>query len=130
MEPTIKNGQYVTVDREAYKVASPQRWDVVLFTHPQTHRLWCARVVGLPGEIVDIRSEALFISGTNMPLPSRLRGLAYTSTIPGLPGTVSFPFAVPKDACFVLGDNTKQAWDSRFWGALAAADIAGRVAER
>jgi len=128
MEPTIKKGEVIVADMAAYSGATPARWDVIVFTEPKSGQPWCSRVVGLPGESIDIRRQGIFINGTNAPLPAHLTNLTHLAAIPnGPPPTVSFPFSIPPGSYFVLGDNTTNAYDSRFWGALPAQSITGRV---
>lgn len=128
MLPTIKKDEVVTADMSAYAKASPARWDVVIFTEPKTGQPWCARVVGLPGENLDIQTQGIFINGKNTPLPAHLTNVSYLPTIAGAPpGSVAFPFQVPAETYFVLGDNTTNSYDSRFWGPLPASNILGKV---
>jgi len=128
MEPMIKKGELILADMAAYSRTSPARWDVIVFKEPKSGELWCSRVVGLPGESIDITPQGIFINGTNAPSPARLGNLKHLPGIPGGPrATVSYPFSVPGGSYFVLGDNTTNAYDSRFWGALPAQSIRGRV---
>ena len=128
MEPTIKKGEVIVADMAAYSGAAPARWDVVVFTYAKSGQPWCSRVVGLPGESIDIRPQGIFINGTNAPRPEHLTNVTHLAGIPGgPPATVSFPFSIPAGSYFVLGDNTTNAYDSRFWGPLPAASITGRV---
>jgi signal peptidase I len=75
----------------------------------------------------DIRSNGIFINGTNAPLPAHLKNLAYTPTIPDQRPSVAYPFLIPPGAYFVLGDNSTNANDSRFCGPLPASNIIGKV---
>lgn len=111
-----------------YSGAKPARWDVIVFNEPRTGQPWCSRIVGLPGESIEIKPQGIFISHTNVPLPLHLSNLAYVAAIPGERSTtVSFPFLIPSACYFVLSDNTTNAYDSRFWGALPAPSIIGTV---
>jgi signal peptidase I len=134
MEPTIKKGELLIADMTAYSAATPARWDVVIFTHPQPrhkNQPWCFRVVGLPGESIDIRPQGIFVNGTNTPLPIHLRKLAYVAAIPqGPPPTALFPFSIPAGHYFLLGDNSTNAFDSRYWGPLPLTNIIGKVARK
>ena len=127
MEPTIKQGEVVLADIAAYSRAGPTRWDVIVFTEPTTGQPWCFRVVGLPGESIDIRPQGIFINGTNAPLPAHLRSIVYQPTIPGPMPSAAYPLAIPAGSYFLLGDNTTNANDSRFWGPLSGQNIIGRV---
>ena len=128
MEPTIKKGEVILADTAAYSGAAPARWDVIVFTEPKSRQTRCYRVVGLPGESIDIRPQGIFVNGATAPLPARLTNLVHLPAIPnGPPPTVSFPFSIPAGSYFVLGDNPTNADDSRYWGALPGQNITGRV---
>lgn len=132
MEPTIKRGEIISVDLKAYAGVSPSRWDVVLFESPLADDgNWASRVAGLPGETIDIRSGHLVIDGKEVALPPTLAIASYelpeNITAPGANGPVAFPFRIPQGGYFVLGDNTSNALDSRYWGSLEEAKILGKV---
>lgn len=130
MSPTIQKGEIVGVDSSAYSSSPPKRWDVIVFTHPEKQTLWCARVVGLPGETISIESQGISISGAVQMQPDGIKSVRYVASIPGLPSKITFPFTVAAASYFVLGDNSTNAYDSRFWGAVPAANIKGRVKDK
>jgi signal peptidase I len=122
MSPTIKQGETVTVDYSAYMVGQPERWDVVVFQPPMfTNQLWAMRVVALPGETVSV-SNGITIDGRAMSLPAHLTNVSYL-----LAGSSARSYVVPAGSFFVLGDNSQNANDSRFWGGLPATNIVGKV---
>ncbi|MBK1829076.1 signal peptidase I [Haloferula rosea] len=132
MEPAIKSGEVIYVDLKAYSGVGPIRWDVVVFESPVGgggH--WASRVVGLPGETIDIRSGNVVIDGKEETLPPRLSIGGYKlpkgDLASSAPGPVSFPFKIPAGSYFVLGDNVGNALDSRYWGGLDDAKILGKV---
>lgn len=125
MEPAIKKEEFIDVDKSAYTKARPERWDVVVFIQPERHEPWISRVVGLPGEIIDIKPQGIFINGKRVPLPTRMGSVVHAAKISG--SKISFPHTIPADSYFILGDNTTQAYDSRFWGAVPVTSIKGRV---
>lgn len=132
MEPTLKKGSVVSIDIHAYTRAAPDRWDLVAFTSPlDAAGTWVFRVVGLPGETIEIREGKLMINGKVEPIPPSLRIGNYKSPDPAVnpPGTgpITFPFQIPTDSCFVLGDNVSNALDSRYWGALKQRHVLGKV---
>jgi len=133
MVPTIKVGDHIWVDLSAYAKSRPQRWDVVLFHPPaaakrDSRASWDMRVVGLPGESITIQDDGIYIDGKRMAQPPIVNAIRYQP--PPMEGYqiegVVFPYAVPADAYFVVGDNTT-AFDSRFWGALPSQNILGKV---
>jgi signal peptidase I len=133
MSPTIQPHQTIVVDMSAYHKEGPQRWDVVVFhpppaTRTQPQEIWVKRVIGLPGESLEIRDDGVYIDGKRQLQPERLAGIHYLGGLPGWEGpTVSYPYKVSTDAYFLVGDNTTNSWDSRSWGALPRQSILGRV---
>jgi signal peptidase I len=139
MKPTIRSGDKITVDFSAYRFGSPRRWDIVAF-HPidEHHKddVWFMRIVGLPGEKISF-SDGGQITINNMPAraPSAISSVqfhAIDSRLKVINGPVPlfFPYIIPKDSYFVVGDNANNAFDSRYWGALPRANIIGKVLGR
>lgn len=131
MEPTIKAGETIEVDEGAFSSSGPSRWDVIVFEAPKgSSGHWTSRVVGLPGETVDIKDGGVIINGRAESVPGRIKISGYRepeSPGPSGPGPVSFPYTVPPNHFFVLGDNVGNALDSRYWGGLEASKIVGKV---
>ena len=128
MEPTIKEGEAVTVNYSAYINDQPVRWDVVAYKNDKTKdRMWCHRVVGLPGETIDIRDSSIVINGTVLPYPAKIATIRYARMVPNTPPTIQLPYTIPKNSYFVLGDNSLDALDSRYIGAVEFDDIRGRI---
>lgn len=131
MEPTIKAGEMIEVDEGAFSSSGPRRWEVIVFEAPKgSSGHWTARVVGLPGETVDIEGGSVFINGRAKTTPGHIRISGYRK--PENPGSsglgpVLFPYTVPPNHFFVLGDNVGNALDSRYWGGLEASKIVGKV---
>ena len=120
MSPTLADGTWVRVDRRAYKVHGPCRFDVVLLEHP--HRPGFAevkRVVGLPGEHVVLDPKGLQVDGVRTPQP-----VATTRASRG--GW----WRLAADEYVVLGDNRERSTDSREFGAVNRRHIKGRVVLR
>ena len=105
MENTIEEGSLIIANRLAYFKSSPARGDVVLFYHEELGTsLILKRIIGLPGETVEIRAGQVYIDGKPL-------------TEPYITGETS-DFAsvtVPKKHYFVLGDNREHSYDARFW---------------
>lgn len=137
MEPTIKAGQRVEVDLAAYKPHAPERWDIVIFKHPENpgdDSPSMMRIVGLPGETIQMQPAGIIIDGQPLEIPPKLRTLAYGSLKLPVPSTnktgqppPAYPLKIPDNCYFVLGDNTPNAYDSRFWGVLPGKAILGKV---
>ncbi|MCX6884749.1 MAG: signal peptidase I [Verrucomicrobia bacterium] len=134
MAPTIQPNESVVAEMGAYRSGKPQRWDVVVF-HPPTEEtgtkqgeVWVMRVAGLPGESLDIRGDGIYADGRRQAQPGRIDGIRY---FPGIQGAmvrgVSYPCKIPEGSYFLLGDNTTNSFDSRFWGPVSGQRILGRV---
>ena len=136
MEPDVKQGEIIAVNALAYQFSSPQRWDIIAFTPPvNDSRIWCSRIVGLPGDVIDFQPEGLLVNGQPIIRPGESvpagsgalsqSSLAYEQKC-SLP-EVSFPYTVPANSYFTLGDNANNSLDGRFWGALRAGNIVGKI---
>lgn len=130
MSPSIQAGEVVTADFSVFRKMQVQRWDVVIFMGPfkskDTNDLWGMRIVGLPGESISIVDGGIIINGEPVAQPVAMANIRYLSTLEDA-NTVTYPYIIPKGSYFVLGDNTTNAYDSRFWGALDGDRIVGKV---
>lgn len=125
MEPNFHNGDYLIIDEISYQFNGPQRGDVVVFKYPQDlSQRYIKRIVGLPGETIEIKSNEVFIYDENGILQP-LNELAYLPESTQTSGEVEI--TLNKDEYFVLGDNRAFSSDSRRWGALPEKDIIGKV---
>jgi signal peptidase I len=119
MEPNLHSEQRLVVEKLSYRFHGPQRFDIVVLKMPsQGEELLIKRVVGLPGETVEIRDGQVYINGEPLEEP-------YTEekTQPGVHGKVT----VPPLHIFVLGDNRDRSNDSRSFGAVAIDNVVGRA---
>ena len=114
MLPSLRPGGWARVSRLAYRSRTPQRFDVVRFEAPLADLRWdVKRVVGLPGELVELRDGQLFVDG-------RLTDFAIT-------GGGDTAWAPADGEYVVLGDNRDHSTDSRHYGAIARRSIRGKV---
>ena len=134
MSPSIQPNEGVVADMSAFNKTGPQRWDVVVFHPPpketftQPQEIWVMRVIGLPGESLEIRDDGVYIGGKRQAQPESLADIRYVASIARSPQpSVAYPYTIPPDTYFVVGDNTTNSFDSRFWGALSRQSILGRV---
>lgn len=118
MEPSLHTDQRLVVEKVSYRLHGPRRGDIVVFKIPnQSDELLIKRVVGLPGETVEIHDGSVYIDGVllNEPyLDQETRGRFEPITVPPL-------------HVFVLGDNRNFSNDSRAFGAVPIKDILGRA---
>lgn len=112
MEPTIMTGDHIFGNRLAYKTKDPERFDIVIFRYPDDEsRLFIKRVIGLPGDTIDIRDGDVYINGSETPLPDDYCAEEDSTDT----GYLTFPITVPEDSYFMLGDNRLYSKDSRYW---------------
>ena len=117
MEPTVKDGEKVKIDSNAYTNAHPERGDIVLYEQGQYKKI--GRVIGLPGETLTIEDDVVFVNGAILEEPylaPSTRTLSQTNE-----------FEVSDNSYFILGDNREQSQDSRSLGFVSSDKIIARV---
>lgn len=118
MEPNFETGQRLIVNKIIYKFDELKRGDVVVLRPPSdTNAEYLKRVVGLPGESVEIKNGLVYIDGEPLSEPYILDSPNYTMK----------KLEVPQGYCFVLGDNRNNSNDSHIWGPLPQGNIIGKV---
>ena len=118
MQPTLGKGGYHLVNKYIYHFTRPQRGDIVVFragTHDADEQV--KRVVGLPGETIEMRSSAVYINGRRLE-----ERYAAGGTYPDYG-----PHPITQDTYFVLGDTRWVREDSRDFGAVALTNIVGKI---
>ena len=108
MENTIMTKDRVVALRMSYLFSDPERGDVVIFKYPDDETmLYVKRVIGLPGDTVEIKDGSVYINGSEEPLEEDY----IRETTEGDYG----PYEVPEGCYFMMGDNRNNSLDSRFW---------------
>ncbi|MCI7739435.1 MAG: signal peptidase I [Lachnospiraceae bacterium] len=110
MEKTIMTGDRIFGFRLAYEWNEPERFDIVIFKYPddpEQKELYIKRIIGLPGETINIVNGKVYIDGKKTPLDD--------SFCPETPIGDFGPYTVPEGCYFMLGDNRNCSKDSRFW---------------
>lgn len=115
-------GDLVLVEKLTRHLRAPRRWEIHQF-HTAEGLLVAKRIVGLPGERVSLRDGALCIDGSPLPVPPELAHLRYLAY-----GNLGSGREVDCGAgYYVLGDDTRDSFDSRFAGTLARERFLGRA---
>lgn len=128
MENTIQAGDQIFGNRLAYLFDDPERLDIVIFKYPDDRsQYFIKRVIGLPGETVEIIDGDVYVTNTD----GEEMLLDETYLPEDAHGTFG-PYTVPEDCYFMLGDNRNWSKDSRFWTNtfVPKEDILGKAALR
>jgi signal peptidase I len=136
MLDTLRPGDRVLVNRAVYHLRDPQRGDVIVFRYPQDPDVvFIKRVVGAPGDLLEVRDGHLYVNGRGVaePYVHRTKGRAdptvAQAAIAGStmhdPWSLAEPYRVPAGNYFVMGDNRTDSDDSRDWGTVPRTAIVG-----
>lgn len=131
METNFSNGDYILVDELTYRIRAPQRGEVIVFRYPKDESTYfIKRIVGLPGETVEIANNQVVIHNVLHPQgaaihESYVESGASILSCAGREGGMNERVALGGNEYFVMGDNRMASFDSRCWGALARNEIVG-----
>jgi signal peptidase I len=118
MEPTLQDDQFLVVNKLVYRLHEPQRGDIIVFRDPRDgDRKLIKRVIGLPGEALEINNGQVFINERGLQEPY-IQAMGQRSRP---------PIPIPADHYFVMGDNRNNSSDSRDWGTLPQSEIVGKA---
>jgi signal peptidase I len=115
MVPTLVPGELVMVNKLAYKLGEMEHGDIIVF-HYDENEDYVKRLIGLPGDEVEMRNGIVYISGVPRIEP-------YLNEMP----TYSGKWVVPEGKLFVLGDNRNLSSDSHDWGFVSEDEVMGRA---
>ena len=118
MEPNFQHGQYLLVNKLAYRLGEYRRGDVIVFHYPNNpSQDYIKRVIGLPGDTVEFRDGVLLVNGATVEEPydqvQIARNIAAQTVAPGF--------------LYVLGDNRPASSDTRTWGQLSQEFVIGKA---
>ncbi len=118
MRPNIRDGDWIMVSKASYRLADLQRGDVIVFRPPfDTEYPYIKRVIGLPGDIVEVKDGKVFVNHV---------ALEEDGILPS-PSYVMPSKEIPEDEYFVLGDNRNNSNDSHKSWTVARDDIIGKA---
>jgi signal peptidase I len=125
MYPNFYNGDYIIAEKLSYFIRDPERYEVVVFKAPPFKTTYyIKRIIGLPGEKVEIKNGKIKIYNKENPngfyLDENYQKI-------DLDKNENLVFELKENEYFVLGDNRPASFDSRKWGAVLRKDIIGRA---
>jgi signal peptidase I len=141
MENTLLIGDHLIMSRVGYDAGipftnlhlplwrNPKRQQIIIFKPPfdLAQPDYVKRVIGLPGDVVDVRDGAVWINGQRLQENYTLGPSDPAPQGSGPMGSevTKFPYRVPENCYFAMGDNRGNSYDSRFWGCVPRQDILG-----
>jgi signal peptidase I len=117
MIPTLHEGEYLLINKLAYRFGSPQIGDIVIFHYPlNPQEDFIKRIIGRPGDHVSIHDGKVLVNNQEL-------SEDYIADVPNYSGD----WDVPADQIFVLGDNRNQSTDSHKWGYVPMGEVIGKA---
>jgi len=117
MEPTLKSGEFVIVNRLAYKLGDPKIGDVIVFHYPRDpEQEYIKRIIGVPGDHVRVSNQEVYVNDQLINEPYIAAPPMYESE-----------WDVPENTLFVLGDNRNNSSDSHTWGPVPVENVVGKA---
>ena len=128
MRPTLIENDRVLVNKILYRYKEPERGDIIVFKYPvDGKRDFIKRLVGLPGETLEIRQGKVYINGEALPENLLIQKFYYYNREDWDYGKENQKIKIPQDSFFVLGDNSAQSSDSRNWGFVPRKNLIGKA---
>ncbi|MDD5568853.1 MAG: signal peptidase I [Candidatus Pacebacteria bacterium] len=131
MEPNYHSSDYLIIDEVSYKLHQPERGDVIVFKYPKDPSVkYIKRIIGLPGETVEIKNAEVFITsqGNTWKIDESYLPLITQETWRNSANMA--PTTLNANEYFVLGDNRNASYDSRAWGVVPMQNIVGKIVFR
>lgn len=148
MKPTLLVGDFILVNKLVYDLSEPKRGDIVVFKWPVNPKIdFIKRVIGMPGDVIEVKDYQVYINGKPLPLKKvgevyedGNKKLIFEETLPNgvkhkialyqdplMPRKDVPPTVIPDGHYFVMGDNRDNSEDSRYWGFLPRENIVGKA---
>jgi signal peptidase I len=125
MSPTLLKGDLILTDKAIYQKEAPKRGDIIVFIYPgDTKKMLVKRLVGLPGETIEIKNGSLLINGLVADEPPFTDKFYYNRGNYTKEGQL---VKIPTDNYFVLGDNSASSQDSRYFGFVPKKYLIGKA---
>ncbi len=126
MRPTLMEGDKLFVNKYIYRFEEPKRGDIIVFKYPSdTKKDFIKRLIAMGGETVEIRDGKLYVDDKEMTRADGLGEFYYYNHDPY--GGPDEKIKVPKNMYYVLGDNSANSTDSRFWGFVPKGYVRGKA---
>lgn len=123
MYPTFVNGEYLIVDELSYHLGEPKRDDVVIFKYPlQEEKFFIKRIIGLPGETVEIKKNVVTIYNSENP-----NGMVLAEPYIKVEFETEEKRTLLPNEYYVMGDNRNASSDSRYWGPVRRDLLVGKA---
>jgi signal peptidase I len=128
MRPTLMEGDKLFVNKYVYRFERPERGDIVVFKYPQDKKKdFIKRLIAFEGETVEIRDGKVLVDGKPLEDDRYFAHYYYNHDPYGGPFE---KIKVPEDSYYVLGDNSANSTDSRFWGFVPEKNVIGKAVFR
>lgn len=129
MEDALYEGDYIFVNKLAYKLGEPRAGDIIVFKYPlNPTQDYIKRIIGLPGETVEIIDKIIYIDNRLAEIYPNAKNVDAKILAAQLSSRDNFgPVQIPEGEYFVLGDNRDISEDSRAWGFVPRENIKGRA---
>lgn len=126
MISTLKIGDHLLVNYIPFYYRQPKRGEVVVFNGPNGAK-WVKRVIGMPGETIDIIEGDVYIEGKKIDESAYLSSSGISALNPLEIPFQAFPYKIPEGHYFMMGDNRLESKDSRYIGPISYKDIVGKA---